>query len=108
MTPYLFQRGETVTIALDVTAGDAASVTAISAAMKPLAPGRSGIDAEAAQIALGVAANGTSGWTLTLSAAACGTLATGTYLLDARLAVGSGIVITDPVTLRIAEAVTSA
>ena len=104
---YTFQRGETLSLALDILTGDAASVTAITAALKPLAAGRTGVDASAPATALSVAANGTSGWTLTLSAAACAALTPGSYVADARLVSASGVVITDPVAVRIVEAVTS-
>ncbi len=45
MTPYIFQRGETISLALDAVTGDPLSVTAISAAMKAVAPGRTSVNA---------------------------------------------------------------
>ncbi len=36
MTPYTYQRGETISLALDAVTGDPADVSAISAAMKPI------------------------------------------------------------------------
>ena len=107
MTPYIFQRGETVSLALDLVSGDVATVTAITAAMKPLPPGRSIVDAATPAIPLSVAPNGAAGWVLTLSAASCATLLPGSYAADARLTIGSGVVITQSVGLRIVEAVTS-
>ena len=107
MTPYTFHRGETLLLALDAITGDPATVTAISAAIKPVAAGRSGVDASAPATALSVAVNGVAGWTLTLSAASCATLVPGSYIADARLTVGTGVIITDPVAIRIVEAVTS-
>lgn len=104
---YLFQRGETLSIALDLVSGDLADVTAITAAMKPVAAGRSGVDAATPAIALSVVADGDAGWTLSLDAAACATLVPGSYVADARLVVGTGVVITDPVAIRIVEGVTS-
>ena len=104
---YTFQRGETVALSLVLDAGDFAGVTAIAAAMKRQAPGRGGVDAATPAIPLTVAADGTQGWTLTLDAAACAALAPGYYAAGARLAVGSGVVITDPVAIRIVEGVTS-
>jgi hypothetical protein len=104
---YTFQRGETLALALDVVSGSFASVTGVTAALKPLAAGRTIVDASAPATTLSVAANGTGGWTLTLSATACAALVPGSYVADARLAVGSGIVITEPVAVRIVEGVTS-
>ena len=104
---YTFHRGETLSLALDAVTGDPASVTAITAALKPLAAGRTSVDATAPATALSVAANGTTGWTLTLSATACAALVPGSYSADARLTVGTGVVITDPVAIRIVEGVTS-
>ena len=104
---YTFHRGETLSLALDAVTGDPASVTAITAALKPLAAGRTSVDATAPATALSVAANGTTGWTLTLSATACAALTQGSYVADARLVSASGVVITDPVAIRIVEGVTS-
>lgn len=104
---YTFQRGETLSLALDLMSGSFASVTAIVAALKPLAAGRTTVDAAAPAITLSTAANGTTGWTLTLSAAVCATLVPGSYVADARLTIGSGVVITEPIAVRIVEAVTS-
>lgn len=104
---YTFHRGETLSLALDAVTGDPASVTAITAALKPLAAGRTVVDASAPATALSVAANGTTGWTLTLSVAVCVTLSPGSYVADARLGSASGVVITDPVAIRIVEGVTS-
>jgi hypothetical protein len=104
---YTFQRGETVGLALDLLEGSFASVTAISAAMKPLAPGRTVPDATTPAIALSVASNGTTGWTATLAAAQSAALAPGNYAADARLTVGGGTIITAPVAIRIVEGVSS-
>ena len=103
---YIFHRGETLAIALERVAGDAGSVTAVSAAMKPVAAGRSGVDADAVALPLSVTANAT-GWTLSLAAGACAQLVPGSYVADARLTVGTGVVITDQVAIRIVEAVSS-
>ena len=104
---YTFQRGETVGLSLAIVAGDFGDITAVTGAMKPLAAGRSGVDATMPAIPLAVAPDGTDGWTLTLDAAACAALPPGNYAADARLSVGTGVVITEPVAIRIAEAVTS-
>lgn len=113
MTTYTFQRGETVSIALDAVQGDPLTVSSITAAMKPIAAGRSSIDPAAPvtasfAVSARVAAGGNpAGWTLTLNAAASAALAAGTYAADARLTIGSGVVITDPVMIRMTNAVMS-
>lgn len=104
---YTFQRGETLSLALDIVEGVFASVTAISAAMKMLAAGRTVPDAATPAIALSVAPNGTTGWTATLAAAQSAALAPGNYAVDARLTVGSGTIITTPAAVRVVEGVSS-
>jgi len=112
MTTYTFQRGETVSIALDAVQGDPLSVTAIGAAMKPLAAGRSAIDPAAAVAATFMVTarpavgDLPAGWTLTIPAAISATLAAGTYLADAKLTVAAGVTITEPVAIRMIDAVT--
>ena len=107
---YTFQRGETVLLALDCVSGDPASVSAVSAAMKPVAAGRSGPDGAAAAVAFDVttraaAGDVAAGWTLTIAASASASLAPGSYMADARFVVGSGVVISEPVTIRIVDSV---
>lgn len=70
---YIFQRGETVGISLALVSGDFADVSAITAAMKPVAAGRSGVDGATPAIPLWVTADGEDGWILTLDAVACAT-----------------------------------
>ena len=43
MTPYTFQRGETLSLALDAVTGDPLAVTAIDAVLKAVPPGRTGV-----------------------------------------------------------------
>ena len=81
---YMFHRGETLSVALDCVSGDAAGVSAVTAAMKPLAAGRTAPDPAALAVPLTVTARA-GGWTATLAAAACAALAPGSYALDARL-----------------------
>ena len=113
MTPYIFQRGETISLALDAVTGDPLSVTTISAAMKAVPPGRTGVPDGAP-----VAANFTissrtvqgdipAGWTLTIPAATSASLTPGSYLADARLVVAGGVIITEPIAIRIKPSVTS-
>jgi hypothetical protein len=111
MTPYIFQRGETVSLALDALSGDPLTVSAISAAMKAVAPGRTGVSAVAPVAAVfnitTRAASGSipAGWTLTIPATVSATLAPGAYLADARLVVAGGVVITESISIRIKPSV---
>jgi hypothetical protein len=107
MTTYTFQRGETVSLALDAVQGDPATVTSVTAAMKPVAAGRTMIDPTAAVAATFVVSNRVGGWTLTLSAATSAALVAGTYLADAKLIVAGGVTITEPVAIRMIDAVTA-
>ncbi len=104
---YVFQRGETISFALDLTDGNFGGVSAVSIAMKPLGVGRSVPDPATPAIQLSVAANGTTGWTATLDAVASAALVPGSYLADARMTVSGGTIITDPVAIRIVEGVSS-
>lgn len=113
MIPYTFQRGETISIALDAMTGDPAQVTAISAAMKAVLPGRSGVP-DGAPVAASFsvtprAAQGElpPGWTLTIPASISAGLAPGGYLADARLDVAGGIIVTEPVAIRIRSSVSA-
>ncbi len=110
--PYIFQRGETISLALDAVTGDPLSVTAIGAAMKAVPPGRTGV-ADSAPVAATFsisprAAQGDipPGWTLTINAAISAALSPGSYLADARLEVAGGVIVTEPVPIRIAPSVT--
>lgn len=94
-----FRIGEDLAIALDATAGDPATVTAISAKMKPalVSTSRLALDDAATAIVLAVAPQvpASAGWTITLPAAQTAALAAGVYGIDARLTIGSGIEMTD-------------
>ncbi|MEK6636991.1 MAG: hypothetical protein AABY88_02795 [Pseudomonadota bacterium] len=113
MPPYIYQRGETISLALDALSGDPGAVSAISAQLKAVAPGRLTIAPDAA-----VAANFEitpraafddlpAGWTLTIPASVSAMLDAGFYGADARLEVAGGVIITDQVALRIRDAVTA-
>jgi hypothetical protein len=109
MVPFEFARGETIGLALDAVEGDAGGVTAITARLKPVGPGGS-VVAAGPGLAFAVAARAAAGddpagWTLTIDAAASAGLRPGLYRADARIEVGSGVVITDGLSLRIAEPV---
>lgn len=94
-----FRIGEDLLVALDATAGNAALASAISAAIKPATVGanRLVLDDAASGIALTIAAQSpaSAGWILSLPASLTATMEPGTYGIDARLVVGSGIEITD-------------
>ena len=113
MTPYIFQRGETISLALDAVTGDPFSVTAISASMKAVAPGRTSVSAAtpvAAVFAISPrAAQGEipPGWTMTIDAVNSAVLAVGSYLADAKLTVGGGVVITESVAISVRESVSA-
>lgn len=113
MTPYVFQRGETISLALDAVTGDPLIVTALTATMKALAPGRTYVDNTAPvaasfeitpRAALG---DNPAGWNLTIAAGVCAGLSAGAYLADAKITAGSGIIITDSVAIRIQPSVTA-
>lgn len=112
MTPYTFQRGETISIALDAVTGDPHAVTTISAVMKALPIGRTTLPDDAPVAASFVitprAAEGENpaGWTLTLAASVSAGLAPGNYLADARLSIAGGVIVTEPVAIRIKPSVT--
>jgi hypothetical protein len=111
MTPYIFQRGETISLALDALTGDPLTVSAISAAMKAVAPGRSEVSADAPvaaafDIALRPAAGDVpAGWTLSIPAAQSAALTPGAYLADARIEAAGGVIITESVALHIKQSV---
>lgn len=113
MTIFVFQRGETISLALDAVTGDPLSVTAISAAMKAVAPGRTGVSA-AAPVAAAFnitprAASGdiAPGWNLTVGATQSALLPAGHYLADARIEVGGGVIITESIGITLRESVTA-
>jgi hypothetical protein len=113
MTLFTYQRGETISLALDAVEGDPASVGAVIAQLKFVPPGRTVVPADApvaASFAVATRAatiDYPAGWTLTIAAAASAALSAGNYLADARLEVGTGVVITDQIAIRLKEPVTS-
>ena len=103
---YNFTRGETISIPLKIAAGDRADVSAISAQMRfarfvttPIAPSLP-VSADF------VVVETEDGWLLTIDAATSASLAIGYHMADARLVVAGGVIITDPVAIRITEPVT--
>jgi hypothetical protein len=111
MTPYSFQRGETISLALDAVSGDPAGVTAIAAKVKAVPPGRTSVPAEAPTAAQFVitprAALGDvpPGWTLTIPAATSVALPAGSYLADARIEVAGGVIVTETIAIRLRDSV---
>jgi hypothetical protein len=113
MTPYLFQSGETISLALDALDGDPLTVSAISAQLKAVPPGRtivpSGAPVAATFVVLPRAASGDvpAGWNLIISAATSATLVPGLYFADARMEISGSVVITEQIALKLREPVTS-
>jgi hypothetical protein len=105
-TTYSFERGETIAIPLNIAAGDRADVSAITAQARygryvstPISP------------TLPVSADFTiieteDGWLLTIDAATSAGLELGYHFADARLVIAGGVVITDPIAIRITDPVT--
>ncbi len=111
MTPYIFERGETISLALDAVTGDPLAVNQIIAKLKPVAPGRNSVSAAtpvaasfdiAPRVAVG---DIPPGWTLTIGATTSALLRSGNYLADARIEIAGGVVISDAVSIQIRESV---
>ena len=94
-----FRVSEDIGLALDVTAGDFAQVTAIAVAMKPalVADNRLTLDDAEQAIVLSAAPQAVAwaGWTIALPGAQSALLAPGLYGIDARLTIAGGVVITE-------------
>jgi len=109
---FVFRRGADILVALDAVSGDLTSVTSLSARMRRLPPGRRTVDANA-PVAATLSAHARdadgeipAGWTFSLSAEESEALASGSYLLDAKLVMGSSSITTDPVIINIVEPAT--
>jgi hypothetical protein len=110
-----YQRGETVSFIVSVTVGDISTVIGLpTATLKPLASGA--FVAPGANIApVGqfsvvpfIAQSGiAAGWTITLSGTQTAALPAGRYVTDCRLLVAGSILVTDPLTFLLVEAVTT-
>ncbi len=113
MTPYVYQRGETISLALDAVSGDPLSVSAISANMKAVPPGRTTIPDTAPVAASFIVAQREAsgdipaGWTLTIPASVSAGLVVGSYLADAKIALGSGTIVTESVAIRLRSSVSA-
>ncbi|MFC4291497.1 hypothetical protein ACFOWX_03615 [Sphingorhabdus arenilitoris] len=114
MTNYIFQRGETISLALDALSGDSLSVSSISAVMKAVAPGRTSA-APGAPVAAAFAIeprmagdDNPAGWTLTVPAMVSADLPPGSYIADARLELTDGkVVVSDSITMSIRPSVSA-
>ncbi|HEX8444068.1 MAG TPA: hypothetical protein VF631_10535 [Allosphingosinicella sp.] len=109
MVPFEFARGETISLALDAVEGGVAGVTSVTAKLKVVGPGgsvvSSGLGTAFEVSARAAAGEDPGGWTLTIGAAQSAALKPGLYRADARMEIGSGVVITDAISLRIIEPV---
>lgn len=114
MTPYRFQRGETIVLALDAvgaTAQDLEIVSGVSAVLKKTVNGDGVPPATAPAAATCTvstrppAGGADGGWLLTIDAASSAQLAPGTYVTNAALELGAGgsIEKTDALFIRIEE-----
>ena len=92
-----FRIGEDISVALDAAAGDPATVTTITAKMKPAkaAANRIVLDDTAAGLDMTVTSQGTAGWLISLGYTASAALTPGLYGIDARLSVAGGVEMTD-------------
>ncbi|MEE9432783.1 MAG: hypothetical protein V3V15_00905 [Sphingorhabdus sp.] len=114
MTIYTFQRGETISLALDALTGDPLTVSNISAAMKAVAPGRTSAAPDtpvAAAFAIEPRAGDgetAAGWDLSIPAPASSALVPGSYVADARLEMSDGgVIISDPIAISIRPSVSA-
>lgn len=107
---FSFPRGATISIALDVVSGTLADVADLTAKLRRLTgPELTSNAPEVASFVIAVrnaTADTPAGWTLTIPADISRNIPAGTYQTDARLLIGSGVVITDPVRIHIKEPAT--
>ena len=92
-----FRIGEDVSVALDALTGDPATVTAITAQMKPakVTTNRIVLDDSATAIAMQVSPQSTGGWIVALGHTSTAGLAAGIYGIDARLTIGGAVEMTE-------------
>ena len=96
---YTFQKGEDVLLALEVVSGDPDEVDSITSWMRRTIGGAQSVEAEVAFVP--AAGETAAYWTVTVPAAVTKTLPEGLYEIDARLAIGGGTFITDPIRVRL-------
>lgn len=113
MLTYVFARGATIQVLLDVIEGNPAAIASIEARLRKLKPGKVTLDAAAPIAAVfDVSSRAASpdvpaGWTLTIDEATSISLAAGSYLADAKIVVAGGTITTDPVRVQITEPATA-
>lgn len=92
-----FRIGEDIAVALDAASGDPATVTAITARIKPAKATTSRIvlDDTATAIDMTVTSQGAVGWLVSLSRTITATLPAGLYGIDARLTIAGAVEMTD-------------
>lgn len=99
---YTFQRGETISLALDATSGDVGLVSAITAWMRraigAAVPPES---AEFTVTARAAAGDVPAGWDLVVDAAASAALPAGLYDADAAVTIAGGTSITSKVQINL-------
>jgi hypothetical protein len=114
MPQFIFQRGETISLALDALTGDPLTVSDVSAVMKAVAPGRTSVAPDApvaaafAIQARAADAENPAGWTLSIPALVSSTLQPGVYAADARLEMANGdIIVSETVDISVRPSVTA-
>jgi hypothetical protein len=110
MNPYVFQRGETITLSLDVLSGDPGTVSAIVAGMKLAQPGgqfpsQAGVVTSFTPTFVAAAGEIPAHWLLTINAAVSAGLAVGNYVADAKITISGGVIITESVQIQIRDSV---
>lgn len=92
-----FRIGEDISVALDATSGDPATVTTITARIKPakVSGNRLVLDDAAAGTVMTVTAQGTTGWLISLGNAATANLPAGIYGIDAKLTFSGSVEMTE-------------
>ena len=92
-----FRIGEDVSVALDALTGDPATVTAVSARMKPakVTANRIVLDDSASAKNMQVTAIGAEGWLVTLGHSDTAGLAAGIYGIDAKLTISGSVEMTE-------------
>lgn len=109
---YTFQRGETVLMAIDVATGDKDNVSAISADLRKLDPGKwelkptAAVAASFTLVEREAAGAVAEGWDATISAADSLDLTAGYYLADVRMTISGVVIIDDSIVIEIKEPAT--
>jgi hypothetical protein len=110
---FVVKRGETLTILLDDMDGIAAEVASVTARLRPGIASKRAVDpdepaeADFAVVSRAAEGNDPAGWGLILSATTTAGIATGFYMVDARLVMDGGTeIVTDPLAIRVTEPAT--